>query len=65
MSGKLSRVSPRKVAANRQNALKSTGPKTPQGKVYSRRNSLKHGLFARNWVDCAVPGKTRRNTKNC
>src|SRR6266849_2114846 len=46
MSGKFSRVSPRKVAANRQNALKSTGPKTPRGKAYSRRNALKHGLFA-------------------
>jgi hypothetical protein len=57
MSGKLSRVSPRKIAANRQNALKSTGPKTPQGKVYSRTNSLKHGLFARHWVDFAVLGE--------
>lgn len=46
MSGKLSRVSPRKVAANRRNSLKSTGPNTPQGKIYSRRNALKHGLFA-------------------
>jgi hypothetical protein len=46
MPGKLSRVSTRKVAANRQNALKSTGPKTPRGKAYSRRNALKHGLFA-------------------
>jgi hypothetical protein len=54
MSGKLSRVSPRKIAANRQNALKSTGPKTPRGKTYSRRNALTHGLFARHWVDFAV-----------
>jgi hypothetical protein len=36
----------RKVQANRQNALKSTGPKTPKGKRYSRRNAFKHGLFA-------------------
>jgi hypothetical protein len=28
-------VSVRKVEANRQNALKSTGPKTPRGKAYS------------------------------
>jgi hypothetical protein len=48
MSENLSRVSPRKIAANRQNALKSTGPKTPQGKAYSRSNALKHGLFAMN-----------------
>src|ERR1039458_8617276 len=36
----------RKVQANRTNALKSTGPKTPNGKGYSRRNALKDGLFA-------------------
>ncbi len=51
MSEKLANVSSRKIAANRQNALKSTGPKTPRGKVYSRRNALKHGLFARHWSD--------------
>jgi hypothetical protein len=48
MSEKLSRVSPRKIAANRQNALKSTGPKTPRGKAYSRSNAVKHGLFSMN-----------------
>ncbi len=36
----------RKAEANRQNALKSTGPRTLKGKTYSRKNSLKHGLFA-------------------
>jgi len=46
MAGKLSCVSARKVAANRQNAIKSTGPKTPRGKAYSRRNAFQHGLFA-------------------
>jgi hypothetical protein len=60
MSGKLSRVSPRKIAANGQNALKSTGPKTPQGKAYSRRNALKHGLFARHWSDFVVLGEDSR-----
>jgi hypothetical protein len=39
-------VSKRKLQANRQNALKSTGPRTPRGKTFSRRNALKHGLFA-------------------
>lgn len=33
-------------AKSRPNALKSTGPKTPRGKGYSRGNALKHGLFA-------------------
>ena len=40
-------MSQQKIEANRQNALKSTGPKTPIGKAYSRRNSLKHGLLAK------------------
>lgn len=44
-------VSSRKIAANRQNALKSTGPKTVRGKAFSRRNALKHGLFARETID--------------
>lgn len=33
-----------RVEANRRNALKSTGPKTEEGKTKSRRNALKHGL---------------------
>lgn len=36
----------KKIAANRANALKSTGPKTQAGKEVSRRNSLVHGLTA-------------------
>ena len=35
-----------RLAANRMNALKSTGPQSPQGKTRSSRNSLKHGLLA-------------------
>jgi hypothetical protein len=30
--------------ANRENAKKSTGPRTPQGKAISSRNSLVHGM---------------------
>jgi len=33
-----------RLAANRANALLSTGPKTEEGKAVSRANSLKHGL---------------------
>ena len=38
-------VSMRKAEANRQNALKSTGPKTFREKALSRRNAITHGLF--------------------
>ena len=37
-------VSEARIAANRANALKSTGPKTPEGKLASRANALTHGL---------------------
>jgi hypothetical protein len=32
------------IRANQANALRSTGPKTPEGKAISRANSFKHGL---------------------
>lgn len=39
-----SSISEKKLAANRANAKKSTGPKTTAGKERSRRNALKHGI---------------------
>jgi len=38
------------VEANRSNAQKSTGPRTPEGKETAAQNALKHGLFAREGV---------------
>jgi len=39
-------VSDARRAANRRNALRSTGPRTEEGKEVARRNALKHGLTA-------------------
>ena len=42
------------IAANRANALQSSGPKTLAGKLATRRNALKHGLTGQGVV---VPGE--------
>jgi hypothetical protein len=38
------------INANRRNAKRSTGPRTPVGKERSSRNALRHGLLARESV---------------
>jgi hypothetical protein len=38
--------SPAKLAANRSNALRSTGPRTPAGKARSSKNALRHGVYS-------------------
>src|SRR5207245_10463291 len=43
-------ISPRKLAANQQNARRSTGPRTPAGKARVRHNALKHGLLAKEVI---------------
>ena len=47
-------TSERQKAANRANALHSTGPKTPEGKAVVRFNAFRHGLLAQ---DVVLPGE--------
>jgi hypothetical protein len=47
-------TSERQKAANRANALHSTGPKTLEGKSAVRLNAVRHGLFAH---DVVLPGE--------
>jgi hypothetical protein len=46
-------TSEKKAQANRQNALKSTIPKTPEGKDAVRLNAMKHGLLCQ---EVLLPG---------
>jgi len=50
-------ATPRQIQANRRNALRSTGPKTPQGKAAVRLNVLTHGMCA---ADAVLPGENKR-----
>ncbi len=43
-------ISEKKLAANRLNAIKSTGPRSVEGKAKSSRNAQSHGLFCRDVV---------------
>ena len=47
------KLSPRKIKANRRNARKSTGPKTPVGKAIVAINALRHGLCS---AEVVIPG---------
>src|ERR1700722_18976982 len=40
-------LTPAKLEANRRNALKSTGPRTADGRAICKLNALKHGLCAK------------------
>src|SRR5258707_3025565 len=48
-------TSARKIEANRRNAQRSTGPKTPEGKAKSSQNSITHGIFVKKFLNGATP----------
>lgn len=41
------KMSAKQIEANRRNAKKSTGPKTPAGRAVSKLNALKHGILSK------------------
>lgn len=43
-------TSKKQIRANRANARKSTGTKTPEGKRISSRNGIKHGLYSKDRI---------------
>jgi len=54
----MSDISEKQLAANRANALKSTGPTTEEGKNLVRVNAYKHGLSATNPTSLLMPGES-------
>jgi len=46
----------KQIEANRRNAQRSTGPKTPEGKARSALNALQHGIRSSLAV---IPGESR------
>src|SRR5438552_17251744 len=48
----------KQIEANRRNALRSTGPKTQEGKAAVRLNSLRHGVYAKTLL---LPGESRED----
>ena len=51
-----SKISARKLRANRRNAKKSTGPRTEEGKAIASRNAVLHGLYCAK--DFLLPGES-------
>jgi hypothetical protein len=57
-------TSQKQIDSNRRNALKSTGPKTAEGKAASRMNALQHGLTAAQVVIARCSKASERNLRH-
>ena len=57
-------LSQQKLAAQRANAQKSTGPRTVEGIAAARLNALKHGFFAHDAVNLELDGPARTEEFN-
>jgi hypothetical protein len=57
-------TSAKKIAANRANAKKSSGPRTEAGKQRASRNALRHGLSALRYKDYAIDAEVEQMAKN-
>ena len=44
-------LTPALLASNRQNAKQSTGPRTAQGKAWSRLNRMRHGARSKEFIN--------------
>jgi len=53
-------MSLKQIAANRANAQKSTGPRTPEGRATSKLNALKHGILSREVLVGGLHAKEKR-----
>ncbi len=56
-------MSPNQLEANRANAQKSTGPKTPEGKRRSSLNACRHSLTGK--IHIATPEESEAFNKHC
>src|SRR5262245_52980350 len=53
-------MSLKQLVANRRNAQKSTGPRTPEGRAVSKMNALKHGILSKIVLIGGIHGKESR-----
>ena len=56
-------TSKERIAANQNNAKRSTGPRTQPGKSRSRANAVRHGLSSRALTDAAFLSEADGLTK--